>query len=505
MTPLMRNRFCPALFVAIALSACSTMQPTPYTDTALAEQGAQDRAAARQNVEPIAAALSLEDALARALKYNLDRRSKMMEEALAFKQLDVSHYDMLPKLLAQTGYSWRNNDKVSMSRNSQTGLLSESQFVSQDREHVASSLGLTWSLLDLGLGYYNTRQQADRVLIAAEKRRKAMHLLMQDVRTAFWRAFAAQKLRGEVLATTRMADEALADSRKAESERLRNPVDALRYQRQLLENLRLLEAIDQELSTARIELAALINAPVAEPFTLIEPAVSLNRQALEVPAEVMEDKAMTLNADVREQHYNARIAHDEVRRTLVRLFPNITFNYNANYDTDHYLLNNSWRDAGIQLSFNLFNLFTGPNQMKLAEAGVKLADQRRVAMQMAVVAQVHLARQQYASALSQFERAEAIWQTDNRIAAHMKNREAAQIQGKLETVASQTTTILSLLRRYQALGQAQSAEARLQSTIGIEPAIGSVDEVSIADLARKLSQDAANWRALSAAKDGAHP
>ena len=37
---------------------------------------------------------------------------------------------------------------------------------------------------------------------------------------------------------------------KPKPRRIRNPVDALRYQRQVLENLRLLEAIDQELSSA---------------------------------------------------------------------------------------------------------------------------------------------------------------------------------------------------------------------------------------------------------------
>ena len=65
---------------------------------------------------------------------------------------------------------------------------------------------------------FNARQQADRVLIAGEKRRKAMHQLMQDVRTAFWRAYAAQKLHDEVQATIKMAEEALEDSRSIENE-----------------------------------------------------------------------------------------------------------------------------------------------------------------------------------------------------------------------------------------------------------------------------------------------
>lgn len=272
----------------------------------------------------------------------------MMDEALAFKQLDVSHYDMLPRLLAQAGYSDRDNDKITLSRNPD-GSINNNRVTTQERRHATESLSLSWSMLDLGVGYDNTVQQAERVQIAGEKRRKAMHLLMQDVRSAYWRAYSAQKLCGEVQGTTRLAEEALT---------------------------------------------------------------------------------------------------------------------------------------------------TGPTQMKLAEAGVALADQRRVATQMAVLAQLHLARQQYANALQQFQRADAIWQTDSRISEHMKNREQAQAQSKLDVVANQTTSILSLLRRYQAMSQLYTAEARLQATLGVEPKIGSVFETSLKDRVRDLDSAHSVWSSL---------
>lgn len=491
-----------AILVSLSVSACTTIDPQPLSEQALAEQGRADKVAAVADVEPINGMLTLEQAIARALKYNLDRRTRLMEEAMAFRQLDISHYDMLPKLLAQSGYSWRSNDKISLSRNNETGELSPSQFISEERTHTLSTLGVSWNLLDLGVGYYNTRQQADRVLVASEKRRKAMHVLMQDVRTAFWRAASAQTLRGEVRSTLALAEQALADSRKAEAERLRNPIDSLRYQRQVLENLRLLEAIDQELSTAQIELAALINAPIGQPLQLAEPEFKAHREALDIPVERMEETAMLANADVREQHYNARIAREEARKTLVRLFPNLSFNYGTNYDTDDFLVNDSWNDAGLQLSFNLFNLFTGPAQLQLAEAGVKLADQRRIAVQMATLAQTHLARQQMFNALRQFERADAIWQTDQRISGHMQNRQISQMQSQLETVANQTTAILSLLRRYQALAQVQAAEARLQSTLGVEPHIGSVDTMTLSQLTREVIGSQNTWSGIGRNQHG---
>ncbi len=482
---------------ALALSACSTIAPVPLTSQALLPANQADLSAMRKDVQPISGALTLDEALARALKYNLERRAKMMEEALAFNQLDVSHFDMLPRLVAQAGYAVRNNDRISQSRNTEDGTLSPSRFVSQDRAHEMLELGFTWNLLDYSLGYYGTRQQADRVLIASERRRKAMHVLMQDVRTAFWRAASAQKLRDDVSKTITLAEEALVDSRKAEAERVRNPIDALRYQRQLLENLRLLESIDQELSSAQVELATLINAPIGKPIPIAESDANLaDASVLRVTMQAMEEAALAQNADLREQHYNARIAREETRRTLVRLFPNVSFSYGIKYDSDTYLVNRNWNEAGLQFTFNLFNLMTGPTQIKLAEAGVALADQRRVATQLAVLSQVHLARLQLLNARNQFERADAIYATDVKISELVRNRETAQAQSKLDSVSNATAAILSLLRRYQALAQVQAAENRLLANLGMEPKIGSTGELTLEQLTEQVKNNGNPWRAL---------
>ena len=487
-----------ALAAAVmALSACSALAPVPLTAQELAPANQADQQAMRKGVDAITGPLSMDEAIARALKYNLDRRAKMMEEALALNQLDVTQFDMLPKLVAQAGYATRNNDRISQSRSEVDGKLSPSRFISSEKTHNLAELGFTWNLLDFGLGHYNTSQQANRVMIAAEKRRKAMHLLMQDVRTAYWRAASAQKLRVDVEKTIALAEEALSDSRKVEAERVRNPLDALRYQRQLLENLRLLEAIDQELSSAQVELASLINAPIGQVIQIAETEVkNVDAGVFKVSVQAMEEAALAQNADLREQHYNARIARDETRKTLVRLFPNVSFSYGIKYDSDSYLVNNNWNEAGLQLSFNLFNVLTGPTQIKLAEAGVALADQRRMATQMAVLTQVHLARLHLLNARNQFDRADAIYATDLKIAEHVRNRENAQAQSKLDSVSNATAAILSLLRRYQALAQVQSAENRLLASMGLEPKIGSTHELSLAQLTAQLKGSGTPWAEL---------
>jgi hypothetical protein len=50
----------------------------------------------------------------------------------------------------------------------------------------------------------------------------------------------------------------------------------------------------------------------------------------------------------------------------------------------------------------------------------------------------------------------------------VRSRQDAQTQSKLDVVSNSTTATLSLLRRYQALGQVQAAENRLLATLGAE-------------------------------------
>lgn len=482
--------------ITLVLGGCSTLKPETLTSQEIRDTSTQDKSLMLQDNAPLSGALSLDDAIARAIKYNAARRVNLMEEAVANGQLDVGRYDMMPKLVASAGYQSRDKDLITRSQDSVTGAPSLSDpYISSARSSTATDLSFTWSLLDFGQSYYASKQNADRVLIAEERRRKALHLLTQDVTTAFWRAASAQKLRQDVKSTIAAAEEALTDSRRVEAERLRNPLDALRYQRQLLENLRLLEAIDQELSTAKIELASLANIPLGQDFSIQESTNMPNTKWMDIPVERLEEQAILSNADLRETFYNARIAREETRRTLVRMFPGLSFSYALKGSDDSYLINKQWSESGVQISFNLLGLLSLPAQKRLSEAGVKIADQRRMATQMAVLTQLHIARLQYINSYRQFDRADAISRVDSEISINMAKREQAQTQTKLDMVANQTSAILSQLRRYQALAQVRAAASKLQATLGLDPVTEDRAQLSLPELSKVVSESLQRWDA----------
>jgi len=480
----------------LILSGCSTLNvdsaklSLPEVRAALQE----DQAALKRDVEPLAGPLTLDGAIARAIKYNAERRYKAMEEAVAMGTFEAGQFDMLPKLIASAGYRDRNNDLITRSVDSVTGAPSlANPYISSSRNVLSTEVGISWSLLDFGQSYYAARQNADRVMIAGERRRKALHNLILDVRTAYWRVVAAQKLVPLLRTTIAESETALKDARAAETDRIRSPLEPLRYQRQLLENLRLLETIEQELSTARVELATLTALPLNTAYTVAEPAVEVNTLWMQQPVDKLEEVALLRNPDLREGIYNARIAQQETRRAMLKLFPGLSFNYGVKHSNDDYLIHQSWNEAGAQISFNLLGLLSAPAQMRLADAGVALANQRRMAMQMAVLSQVHIARQQYANTARQYERADAIADVDGRIAQHIANQAEAQKQSALDRISQQSTAVLSQLRRYQALSNAQAAASRLQATLGMEPVIDASADMSLAALTAAVGQSLNAW------------
>jgi outer membrane protein TolC len=92
----------------IGLSGCA-IKPIPLTTDEVRSRAQVDKAVLTKDQEPVSGPIDLYEAMARALKYNLDARVELMHKMLAQTQLDLSHYAMLPRLAANAGFDGRNN------------------------------------------------------------------------------------------------------------------------------------------------------------------------------------------------------------------------------------------------------------------------------------------------------------------------------------------------------------------------------------------------------------
>jgi outer membrane protein TolC len=476
-----------AVLIPIILASCS-VPLRPFDKEGLLKESKKDIQLAQADVEPIADVLDLNEAIARGLKYNLDFKVRQLEQALAVDQNAVAAIDMLPKVVGSAGYYGRSNDAINRSSGS------ASTFISTDRGIGTLDLGLSWNVLDFGASYFNARQQGDRVLIALERRRKAMHNLVQDIRTAYLRAYVAQSLEIVVLGTIQESEAVLINAKQAEHEKLRSPADILKIQKSILDNLRVLESIKQELSTARYELTSLINVRPGSDFKLGKPPANImSPSQLSISVDEMEDMAISNNADLREQLYTARIAKDDIKKNMLRMFPGISFNMGPHYSSNSYLENSQWNDAAVQVSWNLLNVLSIPSQISSGKNASKLYEKKKISVVMGLITQVHIARMLYDNSYQALKRDESILDVDKRLNEISQQKVDAHVESKLEHVTYRTAYILSLLRKFQALSQLYAAEGKLRSTLGQEIIAGDVSNVPLNELSLQVGAAMIDW------------
>ncbi|MEO0730787.1 MAG: TolC family protein, partial [Pseudomonadota bacterium] len=274
--------------VGLVLGGC-TFTPVPLDEIELASEAESNLANVVVEQEPINGSIGLYDAMARALKYNLDSQVEVYQTALRHREFDLSHYSMLPRLVANSELSRRDNFSASTSRQVVNGDLGPagafSTFnTSQERNRRTNDIELSWHVLDFGLSYVRARQAGDKALIADEARRKVVNRIIEDVRTAFWRAVTAERLVHRLRRLERRTRVALANTRSLAAEEQTSPVTALTYERELVEIKRTIQELQRDLSVAKTQLAALMNVKPGTRFHLKYPR--LNGRHLRIGGKV---------------------------------------------------------------------------------------------------------------------------------------------------------------------------------------------------------------------------
>lgn len=483
-----------AAVLAAALLAGCAVTPEPIAPQTTEARISADLARMFSNQEPLSGRLSLHEAMARAILYNLDGRLRTMEQALSQRQLDLSRWDMLPSLAASAGFVGRDNVSASSSENVATGSQSLVPSTSTERNRRVADLNMSWNILDFGVSYVTAQQNADRSLIAAEQRRRVVHTIIQDVRSAYWRAVAAERVLTRIDPLMARIEQALASAAEIERQQLRAPADALTYRRGLLDALRQLQAQRRELRLAKTELAALINIRPGEDFSLEAPETQGAMPPVTSDPADLERLALANRPEVRELDYQTRISQQETRKALLRLLPGIELDLGAHYDSNKYLVNNDWADYGVKLTWNLLNILRIPGAMAVAEANEDVVDARRMAISMAVLAQVHVAQTNYEEARRQYETARELSELDNRILDQARAAAGTRV-GDLQVIQTELAAVQTELRRDLAFADANNAFGRLFLSIGADPLPEGLSAPTVSTLATAIGTTEAAWRA----------
>ena len=426
-------------------------------------------------VQPVTKPISLDEAIQRGLDHNLQKRVKVLESALSQQQLDLVYYDMLPSLTASAGYSERNNDALSSSasRDPLTGELTKSPnnySVSQEKERTTADLTFSWNILDFGLSYVRAQQQADKFLIAQEKQKKVEHNLTQEIRRAYYQAVSSQDLLKRIQPMMVEVKQALEDSKKMQEQRVaKTPMEALSYQRELLDILRSLHTLESSLISAKVELAELMGLKPGIAFDLADKVEKdYEIPTIDMNLEEMELIALENRPELAESRYQERISEKEITAAKLKMLPGINLSTSLSYESNDYLLNNDWYSYGANISWNLLNVFKAGEMNKLAKTQVEVAKEQKLALSMAVLSQVHLSIVKFNQAKKEYLLAKEYLNVADDIYDLTKIENEVNVNSRLILIKEKLNNILATLRYSSSYANVQNSYGRIYASLGID-------------------------------------
>lgn len=471
------------------LAGCS-LTPTPLTETEISETAASRLSSIGATQAPIAGAIDLHEAIARALKYNLDHHVELAETALRTAELHLSHYAMLPGVVANSGYNARDRYAASSSYNLITQTPNFGASTSQEKRIRTEDVAISWNILDFGLSYVRARQAADKVLIAEEMRRKIANRIVEDVRTAYWRAVSAERLVRRLRHLEHRVVTALSGARSIARDGQASPITGLTYERELVEIKRTIQELLRELSIARSQLAALMSVVPGTPYKLVMPARHTAPPRLSMAVKDMMWAALHNRPELREISYRERISAHDADAALLELLPGLQLFAGANYDSNDYLYHNNWVSWGAKASWNLLKVFQYPAKREVIELEAGLLKQRALALSMAVMTQVHVARVRFEHIKREVLTAREHLDVQRRLLAQMQRESESGRVSPQTLIREEMNTLVSEARHDVAFANLQNAYANVLAAMGRDPyPVAKIDRgLSLSEIRASLNE-----------------
>ena len=463
--------------LALSVTAC-TITPKPLTTGAISNFASDKLARVTADQTPVAGAITLYEAMARALKYNLDFHVELYNEALANRQLDTARLDTLPQLVASAAYTGRSNDG---------GNAGSTLF--PDRSKFQDDISLSWNILDFGLSKVRAEQAADEVLVARERRRKIINRVIEDVRTAYWRTVSADRLVVGLRRLEGRTKRALKNSAALQKDGQTSPLTALTYQRELVEIQQRIQRLQKDLSLAKMQLAALMNVRPGEKFSVAQPARRAASTELKMTRDEMVFAALENRPEIRDIQYQLRINAKETKRALLEMLPSANIFATANFDSDDYLYNSNWIGWGAKATWNLLNVFKYPAKKRLVKAKDEVLDARALAVTMAIMTQVHVSRIRYGHSKKLYRTAARHLHVQRGIVKQIRSSHAEGQASEQTLIREEMNTLASQVSADIAYADLQNSFANIYASMGIDPyAEGLLAGDDIHQLAKALQQ-----------------
>ena len=483
------------LTCSLLLTTCART-PTPITNDEISQSIVTDLE--KLKVKDQFQNIDLYTAIALSIRNNRDLRVEVMQSALSQRQNNLMKFDMLPDMAVNAGYSqftkYQPSTSVSTLNDTNPSQLESDEVtytVSSEKWKNSRDIEFTWNALDFGLSYIRAGQQANRFLIAKELERKAVHNITREVVRSYWNAMAAENLLSKLIPLMERVDLALEDSVRIEELLLSSPMDALLYQKELLDIQRTLQTQERALINSKTELATLMGLLPNEKYTLSETENPLS--VIDLNIGDMEEVALLSRPELMESRYLQRISKEDAKASMVSLLPGLKFNTSYAYNSNKYLMNQDSLEYGVTIGANLLNVFAAPATKKTSKANIAVVEEQHLAIAMTILSQVHLSSINYDLAIDEFDTAKLYFEIASRISKQVKNAQKISRFGELEVIREEASLLVAELRRDLAYTEMQHSIGQIYASIGKDILPDNFENLDLNSLTMNIEEGFLIW------------
>ena len=468
MSKLLSNTFVMLVGVILILPACAS-KPQPFSVGEFQQRASYNKSLIDENQQPIIESIDLYQAMARAIKYNLNYRVKIAESKLSRSEFGLMHHSLLPKAIANANYTARNNFLASSSYNIETKTSNFGASTSQDKAQNTSDLAFSWNILDFGLSYIRAQQAGDKALISAELQNKVVVSLLEEVRRAYWLAISSQRMADKLKALKKRIRNAQKNTRRISISGETPTSDALLQERELIKISDTISKMQREHNTALTELAILMGIRPGSPIKLTSNSGNALYTKLNLSSEEMVDMAIRDRTELHEVWYQQRINRREAKAAMLEMLPGLNIFLGNDWSNNSFLRNSNWVSWGAKASWNLMKIFKYPLRKKVVEDKDRVLQARAMALTITVMTQVHVSRTNYRQSFRELGIARDYRNIQNKLIKQLRIEAAADLISENDLLREELNTLIAETKFDLANANAQSSFGNLFTTIGWNP------------------------------------
>ncbi len=454
---------------AIGLHGCDNPLARMSLEEMREKNAKGDMQAARPLRMKLRKSLTVRDAIEYALKNSFEARLMAKKKEIERELVTGSKLRLLPTLQANLERSRQDRLTPSYSKDYRTEEKAAEPTYSQGRHTNTFQMSLIWNLLDFGATYLKSRQAQDRYLMSEQNLRRVRQNLVLSVTKAYWRAVVAQE-------ALKVAEDLAVKSEVHEDEIEKliekgaiSKYQGLEIQSRLLSSRMNLEEFEQEYARAKATLSGLMGMAPGTKFRLDRPDFKTDLVIEPLPMRELEKETLRRRPELFNEDLNERISYDEARIALIKMFPSPSLFLRYEHDANKLLYVHDWWTVGLNASMQLLSLPAKYSDYKATKLESGMIVERRHALAVAILSQLHLAAIDYNDAQRRYGYTRQLMDYRNQQLDFVrKQRKAGKAHHGVELEAEEKA-LRARIEFVKAHTDLLVAQRQLDNTIGRDP------------------------------------